>query len=112
MKRRVDPFLKENWNRHLWVVCGPLCFPQTFLAKVIPHPTKPSEGILWGWAIKDGNPGFRTLEKSLSTWISSEKVKGRDPRFYLDIKHALRRVRSLLTPSEGLKEAPKEKVPA
>lgn len=107
MKHRVDPFKRENWEKPLWVVSGSLFYPRIFLVKIVPHPHNPGEGILWGWAMQDGGGGFRTLEKSLSTWFYSETSKGRNPRFYPDIKYALKRIRKLLTPIGVIQEMPK-----
>ena len=93
----INCTLPENWNKILWCIYGPDCFPTMFCCKIIAHPT--CGPTVWGYSVYEGEPGFRTLGQGLAKWATSmRELYEQDVVFYDNQEAALRVLRQLTTP--------------
>lgn len=87
-------------DKPLWVVYGVNCFPSIICCKLTLH--HKDDVVIWGHSVYRRSPGFRTLGKSVITWINDYKQNfGYDLfEFYDSQDEALDRIRKLTTPGK------------
>ena len=84
------------YNKPLWVIYGPDCFPSILACKL---KQKDSHAFIWGYSIYRRSPGFRTLGLQVEVWIDKVRADtGMVPEFYDDHEQALEKIRKLTTP--------------
>jgi len=93
----VNPALPKNWNRVLWCIYGPDCFPTIFCCKILNHPS--CGPTVWGYSVYEGEPGFRTLGQGLVKWVASmRELYEQEVVFYDCHEAAVQAIHQLTTP--------------
>lgn len=93
---RVYPTDPSCYNKPLWVIYGPDCFPSILACKL---KQKAEHVVIWGYSIYRRSPGFRTLGLQVEAWVERVRADtGMVPEFYDDHEEALEKIRKLTTP--------------
>lgn len=92
----VDPFDEANWNKPLWCVYGPDCFPSVLLCKLSDKAGPQYSPSIWGYSIYKGVAGFRTLGRYLETWMEEDANEG--AVFWDEKRYALAHLDAILEP--------------
>lgn len=95
---QIDPFDPANYDKPLWCIYGPDCFPSIFCCKVLYRPSYGNTGpCIWGYSVYRREPGFRTLGKRLGDWLQEQADKGK-VRFFDDHEVAIKYLAELIIP--------------
>lgn len=93
----IDPYNPANFDKPLWCVYGPECFPTLFCCKILYLPSYgPIGPCVWGYSVYRRQPGFRTLGQSLKNWLANEHTG--KAHFFEYQECAMEYLRQLTTP--------------
>lgn len=95
---KVDPSDPRLWDKPLWCVYGPECFPTVIACKV--NNASGMGAAIWGYSVYKRKPGYRTLGQDLKRWVEekTEEAQGDEPVFFDIQLAAFDYLRGLVTP--------------
>lgn len=97
---KVDYNDKAQHGKTLWLVYGQKFFPSILCCQIKMSSQGPA---IWGFSVYRRSPGFRTLGRTISTWIEELGAKHAHDmfEFYDNQEEALNRLRDITTPGAG-----------